>query len=144
MKTILLIFLTFSLNVTFGQTTDSLKCNIEVVLKMDDNIGTASEELVVKFLKAFGQECKNNAEFSEFGNETLFKVIQKHPNLFCKTFEKYESQVDINSIILEIESPVIDSINLDLTKEQISHTKINQDLKERLLNAIDKAIEKMN
>jgi len=144
MKTIFLMFLAFSLNVTLGQTTDSLKCNIEVVLKMDDNIDTPSEELVVKFLKTFGQECKNNSEFSEFGNETLFKVIQKQPNLFCETLEKYENQIDLNSILLEIESPVVDSINLGLTKEQISHTQINQELKKRLLIAIDRAIEKAN
>ncbi|WP_163325824.1 hypothetical protein [Draconibacterium mangrovi] len=145
MKTILLIFLTFSLYVSsFGQKTDSLKCNISIVLEMEDSIETATGELTVRFLKTFGQECRNNAEFSEIGNETLFKVIQKQPNLFCETLEKYESEVDLNSILLEIESPVIDLINLDLTKEQVSQTKINQDLKKRLLNALDKAIEKTN
>lgn len=143
---IILFSIALSTGISFAQKEKStpLKCNIEIVLEMSEKIENCNEKLILNFLQTFDQECKNNAEFSEIGNETLFKVIQKQPNLFCVTLEKYESEVDLNSILLEIENPVIDLINLDLTKEQISQTKISQELKKKLINAIDKAIEKTN
>ncbi|WP_321344211.1 hypothetical protein [uncultured Draconibacterium sp.] len=141
---IVLFSIALSTGISSAQKEKStpLKCNIEIILEMSEKIENCNEKLILNFLQTFGQECKNNAEFSEFGNETLFKVIQKQPKLFCEVLEEYKSKIDLNSIILQIENPVIDLINLDSIKEQVSHTKISQELKNTILNAIDRAIEK--
>lgn len=131
-------------NNLFGQGTDSLKCNVKVVLEMNESINSASDKLVLRFLKTFGEECKNNVEYSEFSNETLYKLIQNQPKLFCEVLEEHRNEIELNEILEELENPLHDLIDLDKTKEGIKDSKLNQDLKTKLIEAINKAIEKIN
>lgn len=121
---------------------ENLKCNVKVVLEMNESVGSASDVLVFRFLKTFGEECKNNVEYGEFSNETLFKLIQKQPVLFCKVLERDE--IELNAILIELENPLHDLVDLNKTKEGILECELNKELKAKLLDAIDKAIEKMN
>ena len=110
---------------------------------MHENLENISEDLMFRFLQTFGSECKNNVEFSEFSNETLFKVIQKQPELFGETLDKNKSDIEFDSILFELENPLHDLIDLDLTKERISELEINKETKEKLLKALDKTIDEM-
>jgi hypothetical protein len=125
-----------SYNISFGQESDSLKCNISIVGEAYDNFDKVSESLMLKFLKTFGKDCRNNAEFSEFSNETLYKVIQGNPEIFAKTLENNLNQVDFNEILFNLENPVNDLINLDLTINKIADTKIENSIKDKLIIAI--------
>lgn len=128
------------INNSFGQEPDSLRCNVAVLVKINERIDNISEKLMLKFLQTFGQECKNNVEFSEFGNETLFKVIQNQPEQFCTALEKYQSKIDLEIILLEIENPINDLIGLNQTKKIISDIKMKDELKLKLNNSFDRAI----
>jgi|GEM_PF-1401755 len=140
-----------SYNISFGQESDSLKCNISIVGEAYYNFEEVSEILMLKFLKTFGKDCRNNAEFSEFSNETLYKVIQGNPEIFAKTVENNLNQVDFNEILFNLENPVNDLINLDLTINKIADTKIENSIKDKLIIAISsgnreesKNVEKVN
>lgn len=135
-----LTFLFFLVNVN-SQNDDktSLKCSTEIVLETHENIDNISEDLMLRFIKTFGTECKNNVEFSEFSNETLFKVIQTEPELFCKVLENKKNQIDLEIIISELKSPLHDLIGLELTIEKIANTKTNKSLKSKLIYAINSA-----
>lgn len=144
-KSMLLVLIGLILiNNLFGQGTDSLKCNVKIVLEKNESIDSASDELVLRFLNTFGEECKNNVEYSEFSNETLFKLIQNQSVLFCKILEKHRNEIELNAILIELESPLHDLIDLNETKEGIMESELNKELKAKLLEAINKAIEKMN
>lgn len=140
-----------SYNNSFGQESDSLKCNISIVREAYQNIDRISGELMLKILKTLGRDCKNNVEFSEFSNETLFKVIQKNPEVFAETLENNLNQIDIKEIIYNLENPLHDLIDLDLTIDKIADTKIDKSIRDKLIIAINsgnweeyKNVEKVN
>jgi DNA-binding protein Fis len=135
-----IICLSFLNSYSQERQADSLKCNISIINEVYENIENISSDLMLQFLKTFGEDCKNNIEFSEFSNETLFKVIQKKPELFCKMIEKLEDEIELDIILLELETPLLDLINMKTTRNQIKNTKISDDIKKRLLDSIDKAI----
>jgi hypothetical protein len=133
-------FLLFNLNVNSqNNEKTSLKCNTEIVLETYKNIDNISEDLMLRFLKTFGVECKNNVEFSEFSNETLFKVIQNEPELFIKVIEKNQDQIDFGIIVSELKSPLHDLIDLELTINKIADTKTSPSLKSQMILAINSA-----
>ena len=137
----MMMSLVTSLNV-FAQNfeKDTLKCNIKVILEISEQVETISDLQMERLLKAYGKECSNNVEFSEFSNEILFKTIQKQPELFCNIFEKIKSEIELEVILLELETPIHDLINMKFTRRQIEKTRISDDIKNLLLNSIDKAI----
>lgn len=96
-----------------------------------------SEDLVLRFLQTFGKECKNNAEFSEFSNDILFKVIQQNAEMFCNTLESNEKQIELNEIIENLKNPINDSIDLELSINNIANTKVKPETKSKLIIAIN-------
>ncbi|MBE0663994.1 MAG: hypothetical protein IH597_16175 [Bacteroidales bacterium] len=133
-----MILLTISLYVnSYGQQTDSLKCNISIVLDASESGDKISENLLLKFLETFGLDCRNNAEFSEFSNGTLYKVIQINPQKFIKILNDNLSKVDFNEILFNLENPVNDLIDLDLTINKIADVKIDKSIKGKLIIAIN-------
>jgi len=117
----------------------SLKCNSETIIETIEGINNISEDLMLRFLNSFIEECKHNVEFSEFWNETLFKVIQNEPELFCKVLEKNNAQIDIGSMVSELKSPLHDLIDLELTINKIADTKCNTTLKSQMILALNSA-----
>jgi hypothetical protein len=124
---------------TNGQEHNSEKCDISVIVEMNETNDNITEDLMLSFLKTFGEECKNNTEFIEFSNEALFKIIQNEPELFCKVLENHMNQIEIEIIISDLKSPLHDLIDLDLTINKIADTKINSSLKSQMILAINSA-----
>lgn len=124
-------------NSSFGQASDTLKCNISIVREVYENIDSTSNELMLKFLKTFGKDCKNNVEFSEFSNETLFMVIQKRTEIFTKILENNLNQIDFDEIIFNLGNPLHDLIDLDLTINKIADTNIDKSIKDKLIISIN-------
>lgn len=137
-KTIFLILtILLSFESLYGQDSDSLKCNISIIQEMYQNRDKISGELMLRFLKAFGKDCRNNVEFSEFSNETLYKVIQKHPVVFSKTLEDNLNKIDFDEIIFNLENPLHDLIDINLTINKIADTEIDKSIKNKLIIAIN-------
>jgi hypothetical protein len=139
------------MNSLLAQESDSLKCNISIVLEAFQNKEHVSDELMLKFLKTFGKDCKNNVEFSQFSNETLYNVIQKNPEVFVKILENNLEQIDFDEIIFNLKNPLHDLIDLDLTINRITETQVDKSIKDKLIIAINsgnweesKVVEEIN
>lgn len=141
---VLTLILVLKSEILKGQETDSLKCNISVVLTTYEKLDSLNEDLILDFLKTFGEECKNNVEYSQFSNETLFLAIQKSTEQFCKTLEKNAKTLELNKILFELEYPIHDLIDLHSTKEKIEKLNITDIIKTQLINSIDLAIKNSN
>lgn len=120
-----------------SQNKDLIKCNTSIILETTEKIDSVSENLMLRFLKTFGKDCRNNVEFSEFSNEILFKVIQQQPELFCEVLEDNKNQIEFEEIILELKSPINDLIDLNLTINRIANTKTESSLENKLILSIN-------
>jgi hypothetical protein len=130
------VFCLFFFN-SIAQSNRISKCDISIVLETSDGMDNLSEDLVLRFLQTFGKECKNNAEFSEFSNDILFKVIQQNAEMFCNTLESNEKQIELNEIIENLKNPINDSIDLELSINNIANTKVKPETKSKLIIAIN-------
>ncbi|MEQ8241710.1 MAG: hypothetical protein RIA69_21025 [Cyclobacteriaceae bacterium] len=88
---------------------DSLEptpCNIDVILYAHLNIDSMSTKALDIFLNVFSEECNNNAEFSEFGQEMIFKVFSKYPKELAELIAK--NNYNMEALIGELEAPLLD------------------------------------
>jgi len=96
--------------------------------------------MLSEFLCTFDNSCKNNAEYSEYSNETLFAVLEKAPNLFFQVMAT--GQIDNKIILKEIENPISDLINLQNIYNETKLATAKTELKTIYLNALIIAAEK--
>jgi hypothetical protein len=115
------------------------KCDIEKVKTVNDSINNLTLQLVKDFLCTFDKTCDNNAEFSEWSNETLFYVIQKKPQLFLDAIST--SKLDIEAILYALENPLYD-MDLQGTYDSLKTVDGKPKTKERYLSAIYKGAQK--
>jgi hypothetical protein len=95
-----------------------------------------------QFLLAFSNEkCLDNVEFSEYGNEVLFSLIDLNPSLFFKTLFSLEPK-QIEAVKFHINNPVDDSINVIKKYETVKNSNMPVDLKTRSLNFMKESYEK--
>ncbi len=126
-EAIILIFLTIIVSVnSYGQRKDSLKCNISIVSEANNSGEKISEDLMLRFLKTFGKDCRNNAEFTEFSNKTLFKVIQKNPEKFVKILNNNLSKIDFNEVLINLRNPIEELTDIELIIKKIAATKADK------------------
>ncbi len=101
--------------------------------------------MLSEFMCTFDNSCKNNVEYSEFSNETLFAVLEKAPNLFFQVMTT--GQIDNEIILKEIENPINDLINLqavyDKTKLATAKTELKTDYLDALILAAEKSGQKL-
>jgi hypothetical protein len=114
-------------------------CDGQTLLYISQHLDSFTEEGIIKFLGTFSKECKNNAEFSEWSNELLFKVIQKNVNLYMKAWHT-KGLGNLEIVLKELESPVFE-FDLLTFYEIISASKAPRDLIQYHLDAILSAAE---
>ena len=96
---------------------------------------TVNEHQINEFLGALGCEYFSSAEGGEFGNELLFSIVLSHPEIFLKSFSNQERLIQ-NIILVELERPVHDGIDLAKVRTSVSNAHGDKKVKERILNAI--------
>lgn len=113
----------------------------ELVAFISTNFNTFDRCDLKVFLKSFTDpNCLNNAEFDEWGNETMYRIIEKRPQIFFDVlFEMTESE--IGGVKKEIDHPIHDGINLIKIFENLQRTDMSKDLKEKALNIMQPAYE---
>jgi len=137
-----IFFLFFPFLLVYCQTNeDTLACNSNILLQVYDHIGEIDSSLAIDFLNTFSNQCKNNAEFSEWSNELLFAFIQSQPTLFLNNLS-FINEDKLNYILQEIQSPVNDGIEVGLIKKEIQKTESNSSIKPSVLDALDIALSK--
>lgn len=95
------------------------------------------------FLFSIKDECKNNIEFSEVGNETLFYSLQANPEEFISVLENYHLIMDTSYILFNLENPVHDGINLNEIILKVKSVEGHDKTKLSVHQALTKAIKKM-
>lgn len=114
---------------SFSQESEiPFHCNLEIVHNTNIKIDSLDFEQVELFLNTFDSTCKNNAEFHEYSNEVLFKVLNTQTFLLVKVLSTCKS-INLPLILSEIENPVIEfdlnPIYMKLNEITGSSTTIN-------------------
>ncbi|MBL7967619.1 MAG: hypothetical protein JNK09_11515 [Prolixibacteraceae bacterium] len=109
------------------------KCDIEKVKIVNESLDKLTMQMVSRFLCTFDSTCTNNSEYSEWSNETLFKVLEKVPGIFFQVVAK--GQVDSKILLNQIENP-INKIDFQIIYDKIKEAKVPTDIKTEYLNAL--------
>jgi hypothetical protein len=112
------------------------KCDIEKVKQTETHLDSLTAELVTSFLCTFDSICINNAEYSEWSNETLFKLMERAPQIFIDVVSK--GTTNQKTILDNIENPVIET-QLQRIYDGIKITKGSRTVKVKYLAALEKA-----
>ncbi|HOY95170.1 MAG TPA: hypothetical protein PK509_05500 [Catalimonadaceae bacterium] len=116
-----------------------LHCDVDKVKMVNENLRHLTIQQIRDFLCAFDSSCKSNAEYSEWSNEVLFKVLEKAPSLFFQVIA--EGNVDVKILIGEIENPFPD-VNTEIISNAVSQASAPTNLKEVFLKALANAKRK--
>ena len=108
-----------------------------------EKVGRLSQKEITDFLLTFGEECRNNAEYSEWSNELLFSILDKQTELIIKTIEKEEKRIEINEILDDLSSPILDPNTKDIISK-IEKIKIQKELKDKIIERLKTADGKTN
>lgn len=116
---------------------NNIPCDVDIVLKTDNNIKDISYESTVIFLKTIQEECKTNIEFTEYSNEVLFKLLYGKTELVLKALnEKKNNKLDLHAIIYDISNPLLD---YDGLIKQVSSVKKFENEKQLVISALKEA-----
>ncbi|WP_053406458.1 hypothetical protein [Persicobacter sp. CCB-QB2] len=89
-------------------TLDLYECNIDYCLQLNQSLDAPTAEYVLDFLLTFDDRCNNNIEFSEFSATLLLQLLTKQPALLLEVWDQHKAILDHQSLIAEIQSPLID------------------------------------
>src|SRR5262245_39992446 len=112
MKLILLLAIAFASisSALYGQSTT--KCDMTNFLDISKNLGHLSHQQVSDFLLTFGEECKNNVEYSEWSNELLFELLDKQTEMTVKTIAHERKRIELAAILDNLQAPIHDKIEV--------------------------------
>ena len=154
MKTTIYIITILICNV-LSTDTNSLKnsvgekCDVVTLMELD-NILKNGEKLTsqnfTRFFENMSASCKNNAEFSQYNNEILFKLLETYPKKFIDNLSLISMDKEkLNYILSELQNPIHDDIQLREISKGLSETKTdNTKTKELVSKSIKTAIDKYN
>ena len=133
MKNILLLFI-FSFVCNAQEIGKN--CDTKYLVQVESNIEKLTEKEIAIYLRAFEKECFKNVEFSEYYNELLFKIAEKHPQEVLNSLNKIALEKRY-LILREFENAVVEVDNRKLI-DKIKSCRGNGNLKKSLINAIAK------
>lgn len=137
--TALLLYLLLQTITVGGLQNEATTCDVVKLNEIDKKLPNLTGADVVNFLLMFRQECLNNAEFGEYSNELLFKVMFYNPEKVLKALDE-EGRIDTGIVFREIEDPINDRIGVEDLKKKIEAINVNSSAKRRVLYFLDKAI----
>ena len=128
--------------ILYGQDSESEypQC-LNITKYVTLNIENLNHDSLLVFFNQFSiKENENNIEFSEWGNEVLFEVLEDKPELFFFTLFSMDS-VAIKSIESEVNSPVHDGIDLVKIYDNVEKCSLTDDIKTRALKFVKPSYE---
>jgi hypothetical protein len=117
-------------------------CKIEFVKKAHENLKNLTNEIIKEFLLTFHKDCSTNVEYLEFSNETLFEILNSNPQLFMIVMKANKEQIQYQTILKTIEEPINGNIDLDGIKAKIEALSPNDELKRKIIKALNTATNK--
>jgi hypothetical protein len=137
MKTILLLTMSVFTTLAMGQVIR--KCDTAPLRTLSDHIANPFELEVRDFLYTFAQECRSNVEYSEWSNELLFQLLDRHTELTIRTLEREETRLEIDAIVSDLEYQIAGRVDIKQLVPKIQKIDFRTSLKERILVALEKA-----
>jgi hypothetical protein len=138
----ILTILTLSTTTFYGQVIE--KCDGTILLSTSERIGKLKQDEILDFLLTFGTECNSNVEYSEWSNELLFSLLYKQTELTLKTIKKEERKIEMNEILNDLNSPINDLIDIKEILVKVDKVKVNKRFKNRIIEQLKSAENKMN
>jgi hypothetical protein len=132
-KLISLFGILFSVAV-HGQEVD--KCDLAILSDVNDKVGNLSKEEMKTFLLTFGRECRKNTEFSEYGNELLFKVLSEQTRETLKAIHRYRKEIDVVEIYEDLSVPIADNIDVNKLIVKIQDLKAPKRHKKEIISSL--------
>lgn len=115
------------------------KCRSDVVSHTSRNENNLTEGDVASFLCSLGEECLNNAEFTQTSNELLFYVFTHYPGLSLKSLAK-NKDIQRGFVVDQLSKPIHDMIDLEETVRAIESIEGYDEVKREVLNSLQRAI----
>lgn len=112
------------------------KCDDSVLSQINANMSKLTSSEIRMFLAVFDVSCKNNVEFSEFSNELLFRALEMHTKKVLLILEKEYPEIQLKSILSELESPVTDAADLTDLIQKVEKVKASEQLKKQVIDAL--------
>lgn len=109
----------------------------QTLQQMERSLDEITADRIDILLGSTNKLCLGSVEFSEWVNELIYSVVQKNPDLFIRSFSNQSSEIQKN-VIMELESPVHDGIDLAKSFHAIARAKEHRG-KDRILSAISVA-----
>lgn len=142
LKSFILIIL-LSVRLThYGQSIE--KCDGTVLLTTGNKIGQLTQREISNFLLTFGQECRNNVEYSEWSNELLFSLLDKQTELTVRTIEKEEKNIELEEIFFVLKNPIHDGIDIKNLIGKVNKVKFNTRVKKEIIDRLKTAESLLN
>ena len=127
----------------WGQTNfDTLRCNRNALLEFYNNLDSLSYQTADKFLLTFDESCVNNAEYSEWSNELLYKFLENNPSMLIEILLK-EKPFKRNYIYKNLTQPIHDGVDLKMIYSRVEKVNMNNEVTMNILKNIKTAINKL-
>jgi hypothetical protein len=141
MKKVNLIWLLITLGMITSSGQAVKKCDISILGQIDSNIENLTQKEIEDFLLTFDASCHDNVEYSEFSNELLFTILDKHTLTILTVLENKRKDSKIEEILNGLSSPVNDSFNIEGLISRVSKIIINNELREQLIARLNRALK---
>ena len=124
-------------------------CDLRTLVEINSLLEKGTElndQNFAVFFANMNPECSNNAEYSEFNNELIFKTLESNPKKFVSFLSRVSKKKKILEFILtQLRNPIHDGIELNAIHERLDKTETEDaKTKELVSESIKNAIEKNN
>lgn len=115
------------------------KCDLQIIRRTQEQLEILDGQMIYDFLCTFDKTCSVNVEFSEFGNDILYKVLSKYP---YEVVQIIDNDKNINSEYLykELGSPLLD-YNYNSILRSVGGIEGYDKVRDRIIEALNKAIK---
>ena len=110
---------------------------MSVLVQADSSLDHLSDHLLERFLLTFDSTCHRNAEYSEWSNDLLFKVIQAHPRGVLAILQSNRN-VDFTYILSELQDPIGDC-DVQWIYSKVKKVHGYSGIKKRVLESLEQA-----
>jgi len=128
MKKLIIILILIVTKQGFAQ--DNCTCNIKNLVIVNQHLKNLTTEDIELLLCSFNEKCRDNSEFTAFSNEVLFEVLQRQPDLVIQELAVNKNELDLETILSELENPIHDGFDLEEIVKEVSTVKEDEKIKE--------------
>lgn len=125
------------------QAQETTKCDLAILRETNANLNNLDEKQITQFLFTFDTSCDINVEYSEFSNELLFQVLDKHTAQLLTVLLKQGEVLRMDVILNELSSPVNDSFDIEELISKVRKAQVNKRLQEDVIKVLNEAKGKL-